>query len=113
MYTNRIKHLKDDVRKLLDQVENSAHQLKLVDTLQRLGLAYHFDDEINTKLAIICDNNSVSKMEDLYSTALGFRLLRECGYKVSKGTIGIYFYLLKKTISIQTLIFNMLILIRL
>ncbi|MCL7039844.1 hypothetical protein MKW94_007038 [Papaver nudicaule] len=58
--------------------------LKLVDTIQKLGIDYHFDDEIKVALDIV---DSTKDMDicggDLYTIALRFRLLRQHGYQVS------------------------------
>ncbi|OAY36018.1 terpene synthase 10 [Manihot esculenta] len=82
VYTNRISKLKEEVRLiLLKQAVDPLDQLQLIDTLQRLGLAYHFEDEIKSILMSIYSHNN-ARREDLYATALEFRLLREHGYKI-------------------------------
>ncbi|GMN64055.1 hypothetical protein TIFTF001_033115 [Ficus carica] len=65
-----LKRLKDD----------PLAQLEHVDILQRLGLSYHFEEEINSMLEEICKNKS--KRNSLYYTALEFRLLQQHGYWV-------------------------------
>ncbi|XP_010550150.1 PREDICTED: 1,8-cineole synthase 1, chloroplastic-like [Tarenaya hassleriana] len=81
--------LKQEVKKRLDETEGPLQQLELIDTLQRLGLSYHFDNEITTILTKIHEgrtNNAVTshKIEDLNATALEFRLLRQHGFFVSQ-----------------------------
>ncbi|TXG47464.1 hypothetical protein EZV62_026758 [Acer yangbiense] len=44
---------------MFNNLENPLDQLELVDTLQRLGLAYHFDAEINQTLLNVYNNNKV------------------------------------------------------
>ncbi|XP_031256310.1 valencene synthase-like [Pistacia vera] len=61
----------------------------LIDTLQRLGVAYHFEYQISQALQSIynnyVDNNNIngSDDDDLYTIALRFRLLRQQGYSLS------------------------------
>lgn len=74
----------------MDKVEGPMiNKLDLIDTLQRLGIAYHFEVEIKTILESIYNNNyrgdGLMNKEDLFATALEFRLLREHGYDVPQG----------------------------
>ncbi|KAL5772630.1 hypothetical protein ACOSQ2_012554 [Xanthoceras sorbifolium] len=65
--------------------EKPLDQLELIDTLQRLGLAYHFDTEINKTLHNVYNNSDgddLWKEGNLYATSLEFRLLRQHGYYV-------------------------------
>ncbi|KAM7500251.1 hypothetical protein LguiA_024665 [Lonicera macranthoides] len=86
-YTRRANELKEEVRMMLNQVEDPVRKLELIDTLQRLGVYYHFEVEIKRILESINDNYYSSSdtrwnEEDLYATALKFRLLRQYGYHV-------------------------------
>ncbi|CAN4078283.1 unnamed protein product [Withania somnifera] len=54
---------------------HSLEQLELIDILQRLGIYYHFEEEIDGVLKQIYLKNG-----ELYGTALEFRLLRQQGY---------------------------------
>ncbi|KAL5839742.1 hypothetical protein ACOSQ4_012350 [Xanthoceras sorbifolium] len=61
-------------------VSKPLDQLELIDTLQRLGLAYHFDTEINKTLHNVYNNSDgddLWKEGNLYATSLEFRLLRQ------------------------------------
>ncbi|XP_077224160.1 alpha-terpineol synthase, chloroplastic-like [Tasmannia lanceolata] len=84
MYERRVEKLKDDVRRLFEKMDKPRSRLELIDTLQRLGLAYHFKKGIKEALGII----SMDEMEgELYATSLRFRLLRQHGFEVSTGEI--------------------------
>ncbi|EEF40193.1 (R)-limonene synthase, putative [Ricinus communis] len=68
-YIKRINQLKESVKTMLTGVVIPLDQLELIDTLQRLGLAYHFEDEINKILNSIYNQNPYEKSwanEDLH-----------------------------------------------
>nr|QXY08397.1 delta-cadinene synthase [Leonurus sibiricus] len=81
-----VEELKFEVRRELKEASNDyLRQLKMVDAIQRLGVEYRFEDEINEALQNIFekfDKYCIDK-HDLYVTALSFRLLRQHGYTVS------------------------------
>ncbi|EXB75315.1 (-)-germacrene D synthase [Morus notabilis] len=83
----QVEELKEVVRRELFKniAKNSSEQLKLVDSVQRLGLSYHFKREMEEALQHIFETyqNKVSHDRDLYDVALRFRLLRQYGYNVS------------------------------
>ncbi|KAL1294969.1 hypothetical protein AAHE18_19G177600 [Arachis hypogaea] len=84
VYVEKSQMLREEVRMMLFKVENSVDQLELIDVLQRLGVAYHFNNEIRNMLDNIYNMMDNSKKDkNLYATALGFRLLRQHGYDVS------------------------------
>ncbi|WKA02037.1 hypothetical protein VitviT2T_020278 [Vitis vinifera] len=92
-YTRQLEKLKGDVKIMLGQVGEPLHQLELIDTLQRLGIHYHFGEEIKRILHSIYNNynrNDTWKNGDLYATALEFRLLRQHGYHVPQGVFHIF-----------------------
>ncbi|XP_048420081.1 (-)-alpha-pinene synthase-like isoform X2 [Pyrus x bretschneideri] len=64
-----------------------SQQLKLIDAIQRLGVAYHFEKEIKEALERIhiaaYKDNGVNNGGDLSNVALRFRLLRQHGFNVS------------------------------
>ncbi|KAL6146196.1 hypothetical protein ACLB2K_056879 [Fragaria x ananassa] len=84
-----VQELKEEVKRMLMVVVNepASHMLDMVDNIQRLGLSYHFENEIDTILKHAHDhfygNKDFGKDGDLYTTALHFRLLRQQGYNVS------------------------------
>ncbi|PSS16026.1 Terpene synthase [Actinidia chinensis var. chinensis] len=76
LYGTKLDNLKQEARKLLNSTRDP---LKFIDSMQRLGVAYHFEEEIKEILNLVrCDEGL-----DLYTTALQFRLLREHGYPIS------------------------------
>ncbi|KAH1084052.1 hypothetical protein J1N35_023813 [Gossypium stocksii] len=74
------------VRRMLGISTDKPYQnLDIIDAIQRLGVAYHFEKEIQDAFHIIyyhhCNNTQID--DDLYSTAsVRFRLLREHGFDV-------------------------------
>ncbi|XP_051141782.1 cis-muuroladiene synthase-like isoform X2 [Andrographis paniculata] len=79
-----IESLKEKVREMII-AGGSNHELNekliLIDTVERLGLAYHFKHEIEEQLESIASN--LSEHNDLYTSALRFRILRQHHYLVS------------------------------
>lgn len=55
--------------------------MKLIDKVQRLGIQYHFEGEINDLLQQFSESKTE---EDLFLTALRFRLLRNNGFPTSE-----------------------------
>ncbi|KAJ6801193.1 (-)-germacrene D synthase-like [Iris pallida] len=79
----RIEALKKEVKTMFS-TNDLAEKLTLVDDLHRLGIYYHFEDEIRE--AIRCINDHVDyEISDIRLVALRFRLLRQEGYAVSPG----------------------------
>ncbi|KAJ4901137.1 hypothetical protein Rs2_15088 [Raphanus sativus] len=82
--------LKEKVRKMLDaETKSRLEQLELIDDLQKLGVSYHFEIEIDNILMDFHHQNGRSVWtcdheEDLQATALEFRLLRQHGFDVSE-----------------------------
>ncbi|KAL3747661.1 hypothetical protein ACJRO7_016459 [Eucalyptus globulus] len=85
---DRIEKLKGEVRKMLiDAIDKPSQKLNLIDQIQRVGIADHFEIEINQQLEQIHESyfyfHSGDKDSDLHTTALLFRLLRQQGYTIS------------------------------
>ncbi|XP_027354358.1 (-)-germacrene D synthase-like [Abrus precatorius] len=85
-----IRILKEKVRKMLVLVNDRALTPKdanLIDSIQRLGLYYQFEHEIDDVLQHIhrnyVENGIITFNGDLHSIALVFRLLRQQGYNIS------------------------------
>ena len=83
----RATKLVEEVRKMLDQVMDPLEMLEFIDTLQRLGLSYHFENETKRILDSLWVNQSNVgwKKDNLHATALEFRLLRQHGYNIAQG----------------------------
>jgi hypothetical protein len=63
-----------------------ADTVKLVDTLERLGIDNHFVKEIDEALCRVHDEElDFGNSNDLHVVALRFRLLRQHGFWVSAG----------------------------
>ncbi|XP_073117608.1 alpha-humulene synthase [Elaeis guineensis] len=76
----RIEELKEEVMNLLKNANDHLQEMELIDALQRLGVAYHFEKEIDKILRQIC--NAQMEGDDLHTVALRFRLLRQHGYNI-------------------------------
>ncbi|KAL5707045.1 hypothetical protein ACHQM5_025141 [Ranunculus cassubicifolius] len=85
-YMAQRNELKEKIsNQFYDMNVGSLEQLELVDALQKLGIGYLFQDEILTCLdAIQYKKKNFPADENLHATALGFRLLRQHGYQISK-----------------------------
>ncbi|XP_068644521.1 probable terpene synthase 11 [Aristolochia californica] len=77
----RIVQLKEQVRRSLRR-NRPASALQLIDTLERLGIAYHFQEELDEILQESVANKG-DNHEDILFTSLRFRLLRQYGFDVS------------------------------
>ncbi|XP_022971750.1 terpene synthase 10-like [Cucurbita maxima] len=88
IYVERFNKLKEEVDVMINQIiDDPLKQLELIDTLQRLGISYHFENEIKNVLKRTHqkrNESDVSEKNDLYATSLKFRLLRQHGFNVSQ-----------------------------
>ena len=76
---------------MIEKETDHLGQLELIDMLERLGISYHFEDKIEHLLKSIFMNKSNKwKENNLYVTALEFRLLRQHGFSVTQGTLYMY-----------------------
>ncbi|XP_017245789.2 terpene synthase 10 [Daucus carota subsp. sativus] len=75
--------LKERVRMLLNKEDtDNLRKLELVDSVQRLGVGYHFKNEINRILEAVYNNEKWYGKDNLHATSLKFRLLRQHYFKV-------------------------------
>ncbi|GMP98001.1 hypothetical protein CsSME_00046046 [Camellia sinensis var. sinensis] len=81
IYVKGAEKLKEEVKRMLAEVVDPLGGLEMIDDLQRLGVFYHFEDEIKRGLDNIRNDDKWNN-EDLHSTALQFRLLRQHGYNI-------------------------------
>nr|Q9FXY7.1 RecName: Full=(E)-beta-farnesene synthase; Short=AaFS; AltName: Full=Terpene synthase 10 [Artemisia annua]CAC12731.1 putative sesquiterpene cyclase [Artemisia annua] len=88
-----VEELKEEVKKELITIKGSNEPMQhvklieLIDAVQRLGIAYHFEEEIEEALQhihVTYGEQWVDK-ENLQSISLWFRLLRQQGFNVSSG----------------------------
>ncbi|RDY09558.1 (-)-germacrene D synthase, partial [Mucuna pruriens] len=89
-YNKQVQLLKEDIRKILvSHIDdnNFSSRLNFIDAIQRLGVFYHFEHELDGALHQIYDistkDNHIVTHDDLYHVALLFRLLRQQGYRIS------------------------------
>ncbi|KAK3195387.1 hypothetical protein Dsin_026697 [Dipteronia sinensis] len=84
-----IEELKEQVRKELSAAVNNSlqkPQLDLIDAIERQGVGYHFETEIQQVLQHLYNTYNVIDAHDqydLHTAALCFRLLRQHGHHVS------------------------------
>ncbi|XP_057766248.1 gamma-cadinene synthase-like isoform X2 [Salvia miltiorrhiza] len=78
-YSKEMEALKKEIRSML-MAAKSTKLMVLIDQIERLGLSYHFEIEIEEKLKQVYD---AADDCDLFTTALRFRLLRQHQYHVS------------------------------
>ncbi|KAK4739455.1 hypothetical protein R3W88_003152 [Solanum pinnatisectum] len=87
-YAQEIETLKEQTRSMLLAASGMtlAEKLNLIDIVERLGLAYHFEKQIEDMLDQIyrADPNFQShEYSDLTTLSVQFRLLRQHGYNIS------------------------------
>jgi hypothetical protein len=85
LYVENRRVLMEEVRMMFWKMENEVDQLEFINVLQRLGVAYHFTNEIKNILDNIYNTQSSKLKNNLYATSLKFRLLRQHGYDISPG----------------------------
>ncbi|KAH9792996.1 tricyclene synthase [Citrus sinensis] len=81
LYAGRLEKLKQEAKELFASTKGSYDRLKLIDSLQRLGVAYHFEQEIEEAVNLLTKDDNAIK--DLNETAFHFRILREHGHSIS------------------------------
>ena len=75
--------LVSEAKKALTGTHDPMAEMKLIDAVQRLGISYHFQDEIHASLQKLKSVEFDS--ESLYQISLQFWLLRQERYYVSCG----------------------------
>lgn len=79
----RANKLKEEVNVLFESCTDVVETMNLVDTLQRLAIDYHFQEQIVTALRSI--HGAEFKSSNIHEVALRFRLLRMHALWVSPG----------------------------
>ncbi|XP_059452377.1 probable terpene synthase 9 [Corylus avellana] len=79
LYDTRLEELKQNAKCLLTSNKDPCALLNLVSTMQRLGVAYHFEKEIEEALALLYPHLTTN----IYTTALQFRVLRQHGFSIT------------------------------
>ncbi|KAJ1689020.1 hypothetical protein LUZ63_013175 [Rhynchospora breviuscula] len=77
----RIEELKQNVATILRSTMDAVQIMNLVDTIEHLGISYHFEREIEEALTYLQDVKFDGA--ELHHVALHFRLLRQHGFNVS------------------------------
>ncbi|PUZ38084.1 hypothetical protein GQ55_9G168800 [Panicum hallii var. hallii] len=81
-FKRRVKNM------LLGKSEESSCKVNLIGTIQRLGISYHFEEEIRSILSSISMETANDRHGDgVASMALKFRLLRENGFSADPGLL--------------------------
>ncbi|XP_020577961.1 (-)-germacrene D synthase-like, partial [Phalaenopsis equestris] len=75
--------LRVEIRKILLDTIDPLQSLELIDSIERFGVAYHFQKEINDILCRVHKRNIGDDDDDLYAVALRFRLLRQHKYQIT------------------------------
>ncbi|KVH95545.1 Terpene synthase, metal-binding domain-containing protein [Cynara cardunculus var. scolymus] len=85
-----VEELTEEIRKKLFITASSIHeplqQIQLIDAIQRLGVAYHFEKEIEEALQHVYrtyGHQGIHNNNNLQSVSLWFRILRQQGFNVS------------------------------
>nr|GLL43478.1 (-)-germacrene D synthase-like [Ipomoea trifida] len=80
------QQLKEKVKSMLVEAPHISQKLELINKIQRLGVSYQFEKEIEATLQLIFrsyyESNIQEDENDLYIVSLRFRLLRQHGYRV-------------------------------
>ncbi|CAN0903586.1 Sesquiterpene synthase TPS2 [Linum grandiflorum] len=88
-WNEKIETLKPDVARKLLAPTTVLEKLNLVDVVQRLGMGYHFEEEIQQLLQQVYQDEDVDDF-DLQTVSLRFRLLRQYGIDVLSGTVAVH-----------------------
>nr|QWQ79614.1 TPS56 [Juglans sigillata] len=81
-HSTRLEQLKQNAKCLLtSNNKDPCFLLKLIDTVQRLRVAYHFEKEIEAALNLCYPDLTTN----LFQTALHFCIAREHGFPISSG----------------------------
>ncbi|XP_058094827.1 (-)-germacrene D synthase-like isoform X2 [Magnolia sinica] len=71
-WTRKVEMLKEEVRRMLFNTHVSVQEMNLIDDIQWLGVAYHFENEIDEALHHMYGEYTKVQYDDLYAVALRF-----------------------------------------
>ncbi|KAH6831348.1 hypothetical protein C2S53_011945 [Perilla frutescens var. hirtella] len=87
-YEREVGTLKEQVRGMFCASKDPLHKLELIDLINKLALSHYFEKEISESIeGIKSTSSSMTIQNDLYSSALYFRILRQHGHHVPQDTI--------------------------
>lgn len=89
IHKRREEKLKEDLKRIIVEADSLLVKLEMIDNIMKLGLESQFGKEIKEGLdtmALLINHNNQLFCDDLYATALCFRLLRQRGCQVSQGS---------------------------
>ncbi|KAL8521891.1 hypothetical protein ACS0TY_012154 [Phlomoides rotata] len=87
-YAEEIESLKEEIRSFIvaSDGRKMEERLNLIDNIERLGVAYHFEKEIDEQIQEFYNAYpTLENDDDLHTVALYFRLLRQHGHDISTG----------------------------
>ncbi|MFQ6635372.1 hypothetical protein Gotur_011645 [Gossypium turneri] len=92
--------LKEEIRRMVKVAmdDDLLHKLRLIDTIRRLGVSYHFEREIEEALHNIYEHDC-NDDQTLEATSLRFRLLRENGFSFHCETHSTSSKMMKETLT--------------
>ncbi|KAF9616465.1 hypothetical protein IFM89_029762 [Coptis chinensis] len=79
-FNSNLEELKKECRRFLKEVKEPIARLELISSMQRLGVAYHFEEDIKEALDITYYSEKYYSCDDLHTTALQFYILRQHQY---------------------------------
>ncbi|KMT08736.1 hypothetical protein BVRB_6g140070 [Beta vulgaris subsp. vulgaris] len=82
-----LEQLKEEVKKeLVATSSKPLKQLIFIDAIERLGVAYHYEEEIEEALQQVYESfHDQCDKDDLYHVSTRFRLLRQHGFRMPCG----------------------------
>ncbi|XP_059665358.1 valerianol synthase TPS1A-like [Cornus florida] len=84
MNAKEIEVLKEEVKIILVAAKNKpVEKINLINTIERLGISYHFEKEIEDQLEQIFHSLADLEDNDLCTAAISFRVFRQHGYNMS------------------------------
>ncbi|XP_059668963.1 valerianol synthase TPS8-like [Cornus florida] len=84
MHAKEIEGLKEEVRSMLVTAQSKpVEKINLINTIERLGISYHFEKEIEDQLEQTFHSLEDLQDNDLCTTTISFRVFRQHGYNMS------------------------------